>query len=406
MSNIRKSKIITDQKELDYIFGLSAHDCQKTSVFMELFGEFNGHKKYNTYDILHIPSNTYMGNKNTFTTTIGSYIFNKAIIEGSDLFKELGYINTVVNKKKIKQIFSKLSYAVLEDRITVTQFKTFINLCQKFMPYSTIICPTTSESMLKISKTIEPKKKQLLKKYEKEIEAGDAYTVNKIEKELLDYCMEVLDGDPALDSINSGAAADLGNNFKNMYVIKGAQKDPDPTKDYNIITSCYEEGISKEDYCKMANSLAAGPYARARNTAKGGYTEKLFLSAFQHIQLDEKGSDCKTKKTIEVKLDDRMIGLYMYSYIVEGSRLIRLDSTTIDKYRGKTVKMRFSSLCQNEKICNKCAGDLYYLLNIKNIGVATPQTASCVKNISMKAFHDSTDKYTKMDPMKAFCVNK
>ena len=154
----------------------------------------------------------------------------------------------------------------------------------------------------------------------------------------------------------------------------------------------------------MANSLAAGPYARACNTAKGGYMEKLFLSAFQHVQLDKKDSDCGTKRTITVTLEGDYLSLMMYSFIVEGNKLIRLDSTNVDKYKGKTVKMRFSSLCEHEKICNKCAGDLYYLLDVQNVGAATPQLASCIKNISMKAFHDSTDKYRTMDPMKAFGI--
>ena len=70
------------------------------------------------------------------------------------------------------------------------------------------------------------KKKELLKKYDKELKAGDALVMNKIEKELLDYCKEKLKDEPAMDNINSGAGADWGNNFKNMYVIKGAQKDP------------------------------------------------------------------------------------------------------------------------------------------------------------------------------------
>ena len=318
------------------------------------------------------------------------------------MFDVLGYINKPVNKKVYKGLLTTLSYAILEDRCTTDQFKRFIEACQKFMPYSTIICPTSSEDMMMISKTIEPKKKELLKKYEKEIAAGDAITMSKIEEELLNYCAEKLKDEPAMDAINSGAGADWGNNFKNMYVIKGAQKDPDPTKGFNLITSCYSEGVTKEDYTKMANSLAAGPYARARKTADGGYMEKLFLSAFQHVQLDKKGSDCGTKRTITITLDGDYLKLMMYSYIVEGSRLVRLDSTNMDKYKGKTVKMRFSSLCEHEKICNKCAGDLYYILGVQNVGTATPQLASCVKNISMKSFHDSVEKYITMDPMEAF----
>ena len=107
MAITRKAKTITDKAELDYIFSLSSHDCQKTSVFMDFFGEFDGKRKYNTYDVINVPPNTYMKNKNTFVTTIGSYIFNKAIIEGADLFNELGYINYTINKKALKGIYSK-----------------------------------------------------------------------------------------------------------------------------------------------------------------------------------------------------------------------------------------------------------------------------------------------------------
>ena len=389
-------------KELEEILALTNEDCQKTSVFMEYFGTFKGKKKFQTFDVMEVPPKTYHNNKNKFTTTIGSWFFNKACIDAAGLFDVLGYENRSINKKVYGNINKKLSYAIAEDRITTQQFKDFIIYLQKFMNYSTVICTTISEDMLLISKTIEKEKNALLKKYEKELQAGDAFIMKKIEDELLALCEEKLKDDPAWDNIASGAGADLGNNFKNMYVIKGAQKDPDPTKGYNLITSCYSEGVSKEDYAAMANSLAAGPYSRAKKTANWGYEEKKFLAAFQHITLGPKGSDCGTKRTIEVTLDNNNLDKLMYSYIVEGNRLVRLDSTTIDKYRGKKVKMRFSSLCKNEHICNKCAGDLYYILGVTNVGTATPQLASAVKNIMMKSFHDSTEKYVTMDPMKAF----
>ena len=398
----RVAKEITKKEDLDEILNLSDHDCLKLSVAMEYFGEFNGKVRFHPYDWFKVPKGTFHNNKNEFTTTLGAWLFNKGCLSWSGVFEESGYINVPVTKEVIKGLLTKLSYAILEGRLTVPQYKRMIDAMQKMMPYSTVICPTTSEAMLTIGKTIEPKKKELFKKYEKELAAGDALTMNKIEKELLDYCKEKLDGDPCMDGINSGAGADWGNNFKNMYVIKGAQKDPDPTKGYNLITSNYMEGVSKEDYSAMANSLAAGPYARAKNTAAGGYSEKLFLGATQHVVLDEKGSDCGTTRTIQITLDNTRMRMMMYSYIVEGSKLVRLDSTNMDKYRGKTVKMRFASMCKGKKICNKCAGDLFYLLGVKNVGTASPQLASCVKLISMKAFHDSTDKYIKMDPGEAF----
>ena len=397
----RKGRILT-KEENEYLISLSSEDCLKTSVFMECFGSFNGKVRFNTYDIMTVPPKSYHNNKNTFTTTIGSWFFNKACIDYPGLFDEIGYVQDSFSKKVYKDIQEKLSFAMLEDRVTTQQFKQWIMCCQKFMNYSTIICSTTSEDMLLISKKIEPKKKELLKKYEKELAAGDAFVASKIENELLQYCEETLKDDPAWDNIKAGAGADLGNNFKNMYVMKGAQKDPDPTKGYNIISSCYSEGISKDDYAAVANSLAAGPYARARKTAVWGYEEKKFLLAFQHIKLGPKGSDCGTNRTITVKLNKSNMSMLMYSYIVEGKKLVRLDSTTMGKYKDKTVKIRFSSLCKNQCICNKCAGDLYYLLEAHNIGTATPQMASAVKNIMMKSFHDSTEKFLQMDAMKAF----
>lgn len=402
-SKPRKARYINEE-ETKYVLSLNSKDMLKTSIFMECFGEFNGKRKFNTYDVISIPPKTYHNNKNTFVTTVGSWFFNKACIDYPGIFDEIGYINEPVSKGVYGGINDKLSLAILEDRVTVEQFKQWIMCCQKFMNYSTVICTTTSEDMLMISKTIEKQKKDLLKKYEKELAAGDAYTMEKIEHELLARCEQELKDDPAWDNIKAGAGADLGNNFKNMYVIKGAQKDPDPTKSYNLITSCYSEGISKEDYPAVANSLAAGPYSRSGKTATWGYEEKKFLLAFQHIKLGPKGSDCGTKRTITVTLDKNYMKLLMYSYIVEGNKLVRLDSTNMDKYKGKTVKMRFSSLCKNECICNKCIGDLYYILDIPNIGTATPQLASIVKNIYMKAFHDSTEKFTQMDAMEAFNV--
>lgn len=403
MSEKRVPRVITDKETIDYFINLTDDELCKTSFMMENFGVFEGKAKYHTYDIITIPPGSYgpegKKNKNAFTTTLGRWIFNKAMIE-KRFFNVFGYINKPLTSKELKNINTKQSYALLEDECTMDDMKDFMQRCQKFMAYSTMLCPSVSEDLLLVSKKLEPKKKALLSKYSKEIEAGDAYTVELIEKELLAEAKKILKDDPVMDLFDSGAAGSFNNNFKNMYVMKGAVKDPDPLKGYNIITSNQIDGISKDDYSKFANALAAGPYARAQKTAVGGYYEKLMLSAYQHVILDKPGSDCGTKRTITVTLTDDMISNMMYSYIVEGSNLIELTTKNVDKYRGKTVKMRFSSLCENEHICNKCAGNLFYRMGIANVGVATPQLASKLKNIFMKGFHDSTVKYTNIGNLK------
>lgn len=402
----RKSNTITKKEDIDYFISLDQDTLTGLSFIMDNFGEFGDKRKFNPYDIITIPAGSYgpekKRNKNAFTTTVGIFIFNKCFIE-SDLFDILGYINEPITKKVAGKINSKISYAVLEDKISLKAMKDYIMKTQKYQPYSNILCPSFTMNMLLITDSIAKRKKELLDKNKEAIAKGDEKVISAIEKELLAYCEELLDDDPSMDLYKSGAKGSFGNNFKNLFVMRGAIKDPDPTKGYDIVTSNYMDGISKDDYHKTAKSLAAGPYSRAKKTQYGGYWEKLFLRAFQHIILLEAGSDCGTDRTIDVAIGDNNAGMVMYNYIVEGSRLVELTSDNIDNYKGKTVKLRFSSLCEDKKgICNKCAGNLFYRLGIKNVGVTTPQLASRLKVIALKAFHDSQVQLHEIDVAKAF----
>ena len=233
---------------------------------------------------------------------------------------------------------------------------------------------------------------------------GNNLVVDNIEKELLAYAKELLKDDPSFDTYLSGARSSLKNDFKNMYIMRGASKDPDPTKGYNVMTGSFIDGIKEDEYTYLAKTLTGGPYARGKKTAIGGYWEKLFLAAFQHITLDPKDSDCKTNRTLTRTITKQNKMLYMYSYMVEPSgKLTELTYDVMNKLIGKTIKIRFSSLCASKTgICNKCAGNLFYRIGIENIGTVTPIIPTKIKLISMKAFHDSTLKYTEIDPMKTF----
>lgn len=397
--------LITNQKDIDFLLNLKEEDIT-SSLLMEFFGEFNGKRKYNPEDILTVPPNSYKvdnkPNKNKFTTTVGLWVFNKFFIE-KELTHVLGYVNETINAKTFDKINDTLSYALNEDRISLDSLKLYLKKTQFVTPLCTVISPNYTEKMLMISKTIEDKKNKLIKENKEALEAGDAKTADKIEKELLDYAKEVLKDDPSLDIYNSGARGSFENNFKNMYIMKGAIQDPDPNKGFNIITSSYSDGIKKEEFVNLAKSLAAGPYARSKKTEVGGYQEKLFVSAFQHIIALPKGSDCGTKRYIEMTLTDKVLPTMMYSYMIEGSRLVRLDSTNMEKYRGKTVKFRFASLCESKDgICNKCLGDIFYITDTYNIGIATSALPAKIKLKSMKGFHDSTVQLVDIDVEKVF----
>lgn len=405
----RQSKTVTSSTDINYLVNIKEEDIT-TSFINDLFGEFESGRRFNPYDIITIPADSYgpadKRNKKPFVTTVGIWVFNKYFIEPHlfDLFK---YINKTVDKKIFKNINNKISECVLEDKLPIEAMKDFMMKTQKAMPYISILAPNYTDKMLECTVIIDKKKKELLAKYKEQLDAGDAVVADKVEKELLNFAIDYMGDDPSMDMFISGARGTIGNNFKNMFVMKGVIKDPDPNakQKYKVAQSNYIDGIIPEEYALFANSLAAGPYARAKKTESGGYLEKLFLRAFQHLTLDPPGSNCGTKRYLEVELSPKNIGLWMYSYVIgPGGQLTEITSDNKDKYIGKKVKLRFSALCESKTgICNKCMGNLYYRLGYKqNAGTSLTQIPSVQKNISMKAFHDSTQQLYTMDLEEVF----
>jgi len=412
--NKRVSREVKDIKDIEFLLNLKEDDIT-TTLIMELFGDFGKHQWFNPYDIITVPTGRYGGklpngkdkkNKAPFTTTVGRLIFNKYFIEGDpELLNFFGFINYNVSKKTYGKMFDSIGYAVLENEISIDAYKKFCKKSQKFMPYVSILSPNHSDNMLTITKQINKKKAELIKANQEAFDKGDVIVVDKVSKELLDYARELMKDDPAMDMFLSGAGGSFENNFKNMFIMRGSVQDPDPRKSYNIITSNYVDGVSKEEYSKLANTLAAGPYSRSKKTELGGYWEKLFMSSLQHVILLDPDSDCETKRHITLKVTNKNINSIMYCYVInnDGS-LTEITSKNRDKFIGKEVKLRFSSMCEAKNgICNKCAGNLFYRLGIRNVGASTPQIPSKLKVLSMKLFHDDQLNFTEMDPMAAFC---
>lgn len=402
MATIRKSKRIENPKDVEYILSLTSEQAATKSIIMELFADFGNGPRFNTYDTIVIPKGSYgktKKNKNDFVTTVGLYIFNKGMIE--DLSDILGYINEPITEDKYSEINKTLSYARLENKITIQQLKDFIMQSQIYMSCTSALSPSHTMKMLLVTNEVEKKKKQLEKKYKEAIDNNDLAGINAMEKELLDFCKEYLKDDPSADMYNSGARSTWGNNFKNMYVMKGAVRLSDGS--YDFVESSYISGLDKKDFVKTNDSAVGGPYARAVNTQNGGYMEKQFIAAFQHISVLGPGTDCGTDRCITVDLNKKNIGDWMYCFVKQGSSYVEITSDNMDKFIGKTVKVRYSSLCKSKNgICEKCAGTLFNRLGINNIGMATDQVASKLKNTSMKSFHNSTVNLDEMNIEEVF----
>lgn len=397
----RQAKFITDPKDLDYLFSLNEDLSCRTSTMMECFGKFGDKRRFNPYDIISVPPNTFglegHKNKKGFMTTVGLWLFNKAFTE-CGVFPITGYVNDTIGKKLFKKLNKQISYAVMEDKLDLEELKKYTVKSQKFQPYCNILSPSLSEGLLGMSAEIKKEKETLIKQ-NKEILTGepDPAVVQSIEGKLIKSIDEKLKDDPSMDILDSSVGADKSNNLKNMFIMKGISKLADQSRGkYSIMTGNYMDGVSQEEYADFCETLTLGPFSRANKTMVGGYWEKLFVKGLEHlsIQFDE---DCHTKRYKLVNLTGDNIDLWMYSNIIEGNKLVELNPSNMNKYLGKQIKVRFSGFCEcDHGICEACAGSLFRRLNIKHVGVVAYRLPSDLKNWSMKSFHDSVVRSSSM----------
>ena len=391
-------EIIIRIKEKD----ISAH------LIYNLFGQFKDKVLCNPYDLIYIPAGTLesgdskIKNKNEFVTTVGCWIFNKFFIE-KDLLGILGYINETINKKLYSKINKKLSYALIEDDITIDILKNYLEKTQFMLQFEVILSPNQDEELLSCTEKINKKKKELFDAHKKELDAGDVAVAEKLEEELLAYAKDLLKDSPAMDTYDSGAGAGWSN-FRSFFIDKGMNYNTS-TGEYQMVRSNYMDGITAEDYAITAASLSAPVYSRSKKTESGGYYSKLLTSACSHLRIGKPGSDCHTKNYVIATLTDNIIDLWMYSYIIEGNRLVELTSKNRDKYLNKTVKIRYSSCCEMQDgvtICNACAGNFFNRLGITNIGVAVFNVAEKLKAAMLAQFHVNSVSTVEVDLDEVF----
>jgi hypothetical protein len=359
-------------------------------------GKFkNNASRFNPTDEFILNANEYF-NTEKITTTVGLFIYNKFIVE--ERFKGvLGYINTTVSKGGIKVIEAKLAKALLNDVIQQADFVYYLNRVQWLaMKFHIVISCSITPGTIKPNPTVIAERNKLFKENKEKLDNNDINTAAEIETKLLSTAQNVLKNDVGMDLYNSGARGSFNNNYKNICIMRGPVFDP-VRNQYDIIQSNFMEGIKKDEIPTYGNLVVTGAYPKAVGTQISGYLSKQITAAMQSVVLDVKDSDCGSKNYLEVTLAPELKNDFVYRYIIEGSKLVLIDDSNIDKYIGKKIKLRSPMYCISDKVCNKCAGDIYYKLGLVNLGLTATRVSSTLLNLNMKKFHDSSINMSKVD---------
>ena len=387
------------------LLALTPHDITFTKM-VSLLGRVKapGEKlhptkpRFEPTDTFEITPADYSLVKTAHTTTVGKYIYNRYVIEGSGVQKATGYVDWEITNGGNKKLEDIISKALIDDIINRDQFDAYIvrrdTLGQQLRA---VIASSFTPGILKVPSSVIKRRTELVKENEQALKDGDAVVSSHIEKELLELTQKELGDDPGMDLYSSGARGSFSNNFKNNHLFKGAVYN-NITNKYDIVTSSYMEGFPKDNLPALANVVIAGSYPSAVGTQTAGYLTKQLLSALQTEVLGPPDSDCGTKKTLTVQITKRNSNDFLYRYIVEGDKLVELTTGNISSYIGKTVHLRSPMLCIGKTLCEHCMGTMFTKLGITNVGLSSATVSAQVLQAKLSAKHDGTVKPIVIDP--------
>lgn len=361
------------------------------------------HKAYHqTWDTMTVPANHFYEGQPAIKTTIGRYVANKFILQASGVISACGYKNVVWDNKATGSINDEIGDHLQQDHINRTQFNQYLDH-RDHLGYwlNGMLAHTISEKMLKPLPQVEKLKAELCKKYEKELAAGDIDVMNMISDQLVSYAKELLKDDPGMDLYTSGDL-DFANNYKNNSILKGAVLNQ-LTGEFDFIGSSFMDGIEIKDIPAHANSILASQYPASIATADAGYMGKELLAMLQMMEVDYSVDDCGTKNLIPVTVTNANKNNLIYSYIDNNGQLLLLNKDNINQFVGKTVMMRSPMTCLNDKICAKCAGELFRMLEIEHAGLFAVQISHADLNLALKSKHNSVVNLYSLDPDSLIC---
>lgn len=373
-----------------------------TDIFADTVSAVNGNNtkrkkaRYKTWDRIKVPKGYFFNDQPEFETTIGRFMFNKFILQGAGIIEAVGYIDSVLPKKTMGKIDQSIATLYMKDIIDRKQFNAYTDRRDTLGYWvNGMLAHTISEKMLKPLPQVEKRKMELCKKYEKELSEGNVDVMTKISNELIAYSKELLKDDEGMDMYDSGNL-DFNNNYRNNCIIKGAVMNK-ITGSYDFISTSFMDGIDKKDLPAHANSILASQYPASISTQDAGYVGKKLIALLQMMDIDEEGTDCGTKNLIPITITKHNNEQVLYTYISEGGSEILLTEDNIKSYIGKRVKMRSPMSCLNQKICSKCAGQLFHMMGINHAGLFATYASHAALNLGLKAKHNSVVELATLD---------
>lgn len=350
-----------------------------------------------TSERVHLDPKEYI-NEEEENTNVGIILFNKLLIE--NMIEDVipgRFFNDVITKSSFEKILNYIGAGIMDRKISMSD-PSDTRLYRFFKAYEcwalkcpAIFSPSYTLGVILPNKDVMKEKEKLLKDNPTTVE-----DIAKMEDKLVDLAKVKTEGDPGRTLFDSGARGSFSNDYKNMSIMVGSVMNP-ITHQYDLMTSNYIDGISKKDLPAAGNVVVTSEYPKAIGTARGGYITKQFYAAFQGITLDKHGSDCGTKKGLNIVITEDHASSFIDQYVMVNGKPILLSPENINSFIGKRVLLRSPMYCIGDKYCNICMGERYYKVSIDAVGLTSTRMSNELMKKNLKLRHNMKVKLTHID---------
>jgi hypothetical protein len=305
---------------------------------------------------------TYRGKQ----TTLGRAIFNSVFPPS------FPFIDKPMKKGDVNALIPELIKRYGEDETR----KIFSQLSKLGFKFATIIAPTMTLDNLQIPDSIKRIKEKL-----KTASPDEAQRLlDQAQKILTDH----LKGTGFYDLVESGASKGWKQPMQ-ILVAKGVIADPKGNV-LDPIEGSFSDGLKTTEFFNAASGSRKGMADRALNTADTGYFTRQLVYFLSPVEASPRTKDCKTKRTVTLKLTNDLIKRLRGRNVIFGGRVKPFNPS--DYSSGDMVNLRTPIYCESPKICHTCYGDLLKSHRSPYIGIiAATSIGERGTQLIMRTFH-------------------
>ena len=345
--------------------------------------------RLDTFDFLNKMAIQYLG-ENVFTksivpgvTTVGRFLENVIVLQFPTDYAVFKYDNSVW---KVKKLLKTVTDTLTAKKITVAQYRKFVDNFFYLNHISEICVPSMSVKSLTTDPRVAEVKKKFIEEHKDQM--NDPFVIKQLEDMLVALDKEYLGDDTSVTFFNGLGSKSYELHRKKLLLMVGGTPAFDASSGkYDFNPNSLMDGWTVDMLPTIANEIRKGSYERGRETAKGGAETKLVMRVFQDVMIDM--DDCGTDRTITADFANtfRIKDFLGRTINVNGADVV-ITEENMSKYDGKVVKLYSPLTCANKyNLCYKCCGQRAKQFGVKLIGIQTVKITSAFMLSSMKNMH-------------------